>query len=90
MVVFNDPPKQNREKWKTRQLPPPKKTALDKSYVFEGNVLIVGGGASGLAAAKILEGNNIDYQILEATNRYGGRLKKNETLADFPIDVGAE
>ena len=37
-----------------------------------------------------MERNKVDYQVLEATDRYGGRLKKNETLADFPIDIGAE
>lgn len=68
----------------------PNETALDRTYDYNGNVIIVGAGASGLAAAKILEQNNIDYLILEATNRYGGRLKKDTTLADFPIDIGAE
>ena len=37
-----------------------------------------------------MERNKIDYQIIEATDRYGGRLKKNTDLADFPIDIGAE
>ena len=68
----------------------PKETALDKTYNYDGKVIIIGAGASGLAAAKILERNNVDYQIIEATDRYGGRLKKNTTLADFPIDIGAE
>ena len=68
----------------------PDTTALDKSYDYQGKVIIVGAGASGLAAAKVLEQNNIDYLILEASDRYGGRLKKNTTLADFPIDIGAE
>lgn len=68
----------------------PEKTALHKTYKYKGKVLIIGAGASGLAAAKVLEQNNIEYLILEATNRYGGRLKKDTTLADFPIDVGAE
>ncbi len=68
----------------------PEQTALQKTYNFEGKVIIVGAGGAGLAAAKILERNNIDYLILEATNRYGGRLKKDTTLADFPIDLGAE
>ena len=68
----------------------PDKTALNKTYSYEGKVIIVGAGASGLAAAKVLEQNNIDYQILEATDRYGGRLKKDTSLADFPIDIGAE
>jgi monoamine oxidase len=68
----------------------PKETALHKTYNYDGKVIIVGAGAAGLAAAKVLEQNNIDYIILEATNRYGGRLKKDTTLADFPIDIGAE
>lgn len=68
----------------------PKETSLHKTYNYDGNIIIVGAGASGLAAAKVLEQNNIDYIILEATNRYGGRLKKDTILADFPIDIGAE
>jgi monoamine oxidase len=68
----------------------PEETALQKTYIYDGKVIIIGAGASGLAAAKVLEQNNIDYIILEATNRYGGRLKKDTTLADFPIDIGAE
>ena len=68
----------------------PEQTALDKTYSYQGKVIIVGAGASGLAAAKVLEQNNIEYLVLEATNRYGGRLKKDTTLADFPIDIGAE
>ena len=54
----------------------PEVTALDKSYEYSGKVIIVGAGPSGLAAAKILERNQIDYLILEATDRFGGRLKK--------------
>jgi phytoene dehydrogenase-like protein len=68
----------------------PKETALHKTYNYKGKVIIVGAGASGLAAAKVLEQNKIDYIILEASNRYGGRLKKDTILADFPIDIGAE
>lgn len=68
----------------------PEVTALDKSYEYSGKVIIVGAGPSGLAAAKILERNKIDYLVLEATDRFGGRLKKDTTLADFPIDLGAE
>ena len=68
----------------------PEETALDQRYQFDGKVIIIGAGASGLAAARILEENKIDYQIIEATYRYGGRIKKNITLADFSIDIGAE
>ena len=57
---------------------------------FSGKVIIVGAGASGLAAAKKLEEEGISYQILEATDNVGGRIQKNENFADFPIDLGAE
>ena len=43
-------------------------TALQKKYDFNVKVIIVGAGAAGLATAKILELNHIDYNILEATN----------------------
>ncbi len=68
----------------------PTQTALDKTYNYDGKIIIIGAGASGLAAAKVLEQSNLDYSILEASDRYGGRLKKDTTLADFPIDIGAE
>ena len=68
----------------------PANTALDRPYAYDGHVLIVGAGPAGLAAAKVMEQNGIDYTVLEATDRLGGRLKKDTTLADFPIDLGAE
>ena len=57
---------------------------------FQGDVIIVGAGASGLAAAKKMEEYGISYQILEATDKSCGRIQKNEDFADFPIDIGAE
>ena len=68
----------------------PKRTALDKKYQFDGEVIIVGAGASGLAAGRVLEENNIQYTILEATHQYGGRLQEDVDFVDFPIDLGAE
>ncbi len=57
---------------------------------FSGKVLIVGAGAAGLAAGYLLQRYNIDFEIIEASSVYGGRLKKIEGFADFPIDLGAE
>jgi monoamine oxidase len=68
----------------------PDETALDKSYDYDGEVIIVGAGASGLAAARVLEQNDVSYTILEATEHYGGRLQEDTEFADFPIDLGAE
>lgn len=53
-------------------------------------VIVVGAGAAGLSAASVLEEQGIDYQIIEATSRYGGRVQKDDQFADFPIDLGAE
>jgi monoamine oxidase len=53
-------------------------------------VVIVGAGAAGLAAARVLEEHRINYAVLEATDCFGGRLQEDRSFADFPIDLGAE
>ena len=57
---------------------------------FNGKIIIVGAGAAGLIAGHILQQNNIDFQIIEASSIYGGRVKKSADFADFPIDLGGE
>ena len=57
---------------------------------FSGNVIIIGAGAAGLMAGHFLRQNGIDFQILEASSVYGGRVKRADSFADFPIDLGAE
>tara|TARA_A100001234_G_C12300074_1_gene248961 strand:+ start:95 stop:265 length:171 start_codon:yes stop_codon:yes gene_type:complete len=48
-------------RWGSRALDMfPEDNALNKTYNYEGKVIIIGAGASGLAAAKILQRNNID------------------------------
>ena len=38
---------------------------------FRGNVLIIGAGAAGIAAAYLLEQLGIKYQVIEAAASYG-------------------
>lgn len=57
---------------------------------FSGKVLIIGAGSAGLMAAYTLQKFGIDFEILEASDRYGGRVRILENFADFPIDIGAE
>ena len=57
---------------------------------FKGKVLIIGAGAAGLYAGYILKSKGIDFQILEASPSYGGRLGKLTGFANFPIDTGAQ
>ena len=57
---------------------------------FDGKVIVVGAGSAGLMAGYILHKQGIDFEILEASSVHGGRIKKIEGFADFPIDLGAE
>ena len=51
------------------------------------DVLIVGGGLAGLALAETLEHAGTDYLLLEARDRFGGRIK-TEVVGDGQYDVG--
>ena len=62
----------------------------DFQPTFKGKVLIIGAGAAGITAGYILQKHNIDFQILEANSDFGGRVKRLDGFADFPIDLGGE
>ncbi|MCB9204549.1 MAG: FAD-dependent oxidoreductase [Flavobacteriales bacterium] len=53
-------------------------------------VVIIGAGAGGLSAGYLLAQRGIDFEILEASSTYGGRMKINTDFADFPIPLGSE
>lgn len=53
-------------------------------------VIIIGAGAGGLSAGYLLNQQGIDFQILEASSTYGGRMKRTNDFADFPIPLGGE
>lgn len=57
---------------------------------FNGKVIIIGAGAGGLSSGYLLQQQGIDFEILEASSAYGGRMKINTGFADFPIPLGAE
>ena len=67
-----------------------RKETLFEDINYSGKVLIIGAGAAGLYAAYILKSKGIDFEILEASSNYGGRLGKLTGFADFPIDNGAQ
>lgn len=54
----------------------------------EADVLIVGAGGAGLAAARELSAAGLKVIVLEARDRIGGRI--NTHLDQFPIELGAE
>lgn len=57
---------------------------------FDGKVLIIGAGAAGITAGYLLSQQGIDFQIIEVSPSYGGRMKRDTSFADFPISLGAE
>jgi monoamine oxidase len=57
--------------------------------MMKKSVIILGGGIAGLAAARELAHRKISVTVLEAQNRFGGRI---HTIHDgcLPIELGAE
>ncbi|NRB50015.1 MAG: FAD-dependent oxidoreductase [Saprospiraceae bacterium] len=64
-----------------------KQSAVPRS---DEKVIIIGAGAAGLSAAYLLNQQGIEFEILEASGVYGGRMKRTTDFADFPIPLGAE
>ncbi len=48
---------------------------------MQTDVLIIGGGLSGLAAADILHSAGVDFRLVEARDRLGGRILSPEPLS---------
>lgn len=55
----------------------------------DSDVIVIGAGISGLAAARHLVDHGQSVLILEARNRVGGRIWTSRKWADAPMDLGA-
>lgn len=53
-------------------------------------IAIIGAGAAGLTAGYLLQHQEVDYTIFEATSIVGGRIRSLTGFADFPVELGAE
>jgi len=56
---------------------------------MHSKITILGGGLTGLTLAYLLEREGMDFQILEARNRLGGRLFTKMSGNHIPVDLGA-
>lgn len=54
----------------------------------EVDVVIVGAGAAGLAAAKSAASHGLSFVVLEASHRIGGRARTEEIAPGQPFDLG--
>lgn len=75
-----------------------KKDDLTPEIQYDGNVIVIGAGASGLYAADILMTKGLEVTVLEASDQIGGRVASlrnqqdlpYQSIADFPVELGAE
>ena len=59
------------------------------SSAAEVDVVIVGAGAAGIAAARRLAAANRSFRLFEAANRVGGRCATDTKIFGVPFDLGA-
>lgn len=65
--------------------------AIKNGMADETDILIVGAGAAGLAAARELSSANFNVIVLEARDRIGGRIHTHfDSQLTAPIELGAE
>ncbi len=56
---------------------------------LNAEVIVIGAGMSGIAAASELKKNGIDVLVLEARNRIGGRIYSDRSANNVPFEIGA-
>lgn len=57
---------------------------------FNGSVIIIGAGASGIYAGELLIRQGVNVQILEASNQLGGRIRSAAPPGFDTLELGAE
>src|SRR5437764_563714 len=63
---------------------------LKRRAAMDTDVLVIGAGAAGLAAARALTDAGRRVVVLEARDRIGGRVWTDHTFGSIPVERGAE
>jgi monoamine oxidase len=63
--------------------------AASAAVPANADVVVIGAGAAGVAAARRLATANVRVAVLEATDRVGGRCQTDNTAFGIPFDRGA-
>jgi len=61
-----------------------------RSGAIRTDVVVIGAGAAGIAAARSLQQENLSVIVVEARKRIGGRIYTDSSLAPHPVERGAE
>jgi monoamine oxidase len=61
---------------------------MESKTTKEVEIIIIGGGLAGLAAAKVLEDQGVSYLLLEGSERLGGRIHSVQWEGDT-LELGA-
>lgn len=61
---------------------------IERQYSPSPSVIVIGGGISGLAAARTLQNASFKVVLLESRDRIGGRIHTDYTFG-CPVDMGA-
>ncbi|AVP97037.1 amine oxidase [Ahniella affigens] len=70
-------------------LPSGRARAARRRDAAEVDVLVIGAGMAGLAAASHLRDAGLQVQVLDARSRLGGRVWTSRAWPDLPMDLGA-
>ncbi len=65
-------------------------TTLQNSQRSDADVVVVGAGLSGLICARSLRRRGARVRLLEARDRWGGRMHGSTSTAGIPVDLGGQ
>jgi monoamine oxidase len=66
-----------------------KSSSAQTNNFTKKNILVIGAGIAGIAAARKLKDSGYNVTVIEARNRIGGRIWTSNKWSDIPLDLGA-